>query len=315
MRLTIHGLVLYLVPPLLMLGFFPVAFAQNAYQPRHGNPLTEPWRWRHFPELSDKEFARFAEGPDQTMWLAFDADDLLLMSYDGYRWQEHGFASPRPIGEVLALAVAEDGNVYLGGIKGLLKYDGDTWETLLVDNPDQPEVFPSLRIYHIRSAVGGVMLVATNYGLLYLEQSRRIFFTNAKIARYLAAANPSIQFETDAVFDQNYGRGEARVNELIAQSPGVFWGFLQTSRQACVTIRVQPKAEVPLSFESRAGDCKVPRFGLVTHGLQTEKGETWLASETIYRPVYSFDGQRWQGHDLAEKFSGLNSHHSLVNMA
>lgn len=44
--------------------------ASQPYAPQIINPLTEPWRWNHFPELEGKGIRYIAETVDQKVWVS-----------------------------------------------------------------------------------------------------------------------------------------------------------------------------------------------------------------------------------------------------
>lgn len=57
------------------------ATASRPYQPKIVNPLSESWRWKHFPELEGKGIRCIVESDDQKVWVGSNEG---VLEYNGY---------------------------------------------------------------------------------------------------------------------------------------------------------------------------------------------------------------------------------------
>ncbi|MCB0639212.1 MAG: hypothetical protein KDC54_21445, partial [Lewinella sp.] len=119
----------------LLLGSLPLLQAAQPYTPQRINPLAEPWRWKHFPELEGKGIRYVAETDDQVIWVSCNEG---VMEYDGYRWITHGPDNGLEASPVEQLLVAKDGRIYATSDQGIFRYDGHHWSHFF----QAPDNFP-----------------------------------------------------------------------------------------------------------------------------------------------------------------------------
>lgn len=108
----------------LAFGSLPVQ-AMKAYQPKHPNPVLEPWRWQAFPELKDLGLRCMAEATDGAIWFGTDYG---VQRYDGLKWERYTPEAGLYGAPINVLCAAKDGSVYAGSDKGISRFDGDTWQ-------------------------------------------------------------------------------------------------------------------------------------------------------------------------------------------
>jgi len=107
----------------------PSGLAMQPYAPKIVNPLSETWRWKHFPELEGKGVRDIAEEKNGTVW--FGVDDGIF-EYNGYEWKlhknnENGLADI-PIEQI---HISEKGNIYAISTKQIFQYKDSTWHSYL----------------------------------------------------------------------------------------------------------------------------------------------------------------------------------------
>ena len=120
-----------------LVGLKPVQAAQP-YQPQIVNPLTQAWRWKHFPELEGKGIREVVESADQRVWVGSNEG---LLEYDGYSWKMHGEADGLPQLPVQKILVAEDGIIYAANEIGLFRYQNDQWQPFFSTSEQHPFIF------------------------------------------------------------------------------------------------------------------------------------------------------------------------------
>jgi len=103
--------------------------AVHPYLPKVANAISEPWRWKNFPELEDKGVRHIAEGEGGTIWVGADHG---VFEYNGYDWELHESGknglSNAPINYML---ITEQGKTIAVSDHQLFLYDGQTWNPLL----------------------------------------------------------------------------------------------------------------------------------------------------------------------------------------
>ena len=99
---------------LLLAGFLVVlnvapCRAVQPYQPVHPDPLSEPWRYRSFPELKGQGLNSMAEARDGAIWFGVDRG---ARRYDGVHWTLYTPEDGLLGAPVRSLCSATDGSVY-----------------------------------------------------------------------------------------------------------------------------------------------------------------------------------------------------------
>jgi hypothetical protein len=126
------------------------SIAQHSYTPELVDPLSEPWRWKEFPELVGKGVRNIVETNDGTIWFGIDKG---IIKYDGRTWQtfnqDNGFVTI-PVNQ---LCVEQGKTIYAGTDSGIFRYANKQWTRItniiipveVVDN-DHPQEQTYLRV-------------------------------------------------------------------------------------------------------------------------------------------------------------------------
>ncbi|MCB0615913.1 MAG: hypothetical protein KDC75_21495, partial [Phaeodactylibacter sp.] len=95
--------------------------ATEPYSPQIVNPLSEPWRWKHFPKLEGEGVSHIVEGKGQRVWMSYNGG---VFEYDGYSWKEHKADNGLQASHVEKVFSASDGHIYAAAANGIFRYDG-----------------------------------------------------------------------------------------------------------------------------------------------------------------------------------------------
>ncbi|MAT69138.1 MAG: hypothetical protein CMJ58_06395 [Planctomycetaceae bacterium] len=153
------------------------ACAGEPFQPVVVDPLTEPWRWRTFTELTGLDLRCLAEAPDGTIWFG---TALGPWSYDGFVWTNHTEQLGQPIHSICR---GPDGAMLCGLYSAIARYHDGRWSTLFeIDAAPTP-----FEIRKIAAGRGGAVWAATSWGLIELRESQQILHTSPAIAAALGA--------------------------------------------------------------------------------------------------------------------------------
>ncbi|KAA3635846.1 MAG: hypothetical protein DWQ02_09250, partial [Bacteroidetes bacterium] len=186
------------------------------YIPQVVNPLSESWRWKHFPELEGKGVRNISEGIDGKVWVAVNDG---VYEYDGYSWklfgrEEEGL-NDLPVNRVYA---AKDGSIYAVSPRQVFMLEGESWRPL-IDNPNG-FVFEFDRI---RELENGSLMISSNAGVLHLnKRGQRDFYTSSIKVDELK--NASLDFNWIRVPEEVLGGNDFTiVSDILVDHNGYVW--------------------------------------------------------------------------------------------
>ena len=166
---------LTLVSLCLLCGIVPYkcAFSADPSLLRTANPLLEPWRISHFPELKGRGLRCIAEDADGNIWFGLRDG---AVRYDGYEWQDFGEEDGLPGTEVTSIVRRASGQLIAATADGLFEQQGTRWRRL----------FPSgeqsrLNTSQLIEASDAAIWACTRWGLLRLKNANATLFTSKNL--------------------------------------------------------------------------------------------------------------------------------------
>ena len=109
--------------------------AAQPYQPASQDPLKEPWRWRHYPQLDGLGLRCLTETSDGAMWFGTDEG---VRRYDGLEWTSYTSADGLLGRSVISLAAGPDGQLLAGSESGISAYRNGAWKPVFPPSGDPP---------------------------------------------------------------------------------------------------------------------------------------------------------------------------------
>lgn len=276
----------------------PSAIAAEPYQPLTVDPLSEPWRWRVFPQLAGMGVLCMTEAADGTLWFG-TADGL--WHFDGVRWQADDGSTQLP-GGVLALHTTGDGRIFAAGRWGISEYRDGTWSRRYELAAER-----DTEVRRLVSLPDGTVWAASSYGAVELRRTTCTLHTTAERAAQLRAAhfNPAPAFsiqEWPAAVQEPIlpGNPPALARHDLFEACRDAMGRLWFGTSGGELLRLTPAA-TPTSppvwelYNEKDGLVR----GLRPYILGLKNGEVWVTYETRSAHLNQFDGTRWRATPLA----------------
>lgn len=201
---------------LLFLFLLPgFCLATEPYSPKVVNPLSESWRWRHFPELEGNGARSIAEDARGRVWVGYNNG---VYEYDGYNWIPHGIDKGLPGSPVEKVFAAGDGFIYAAATTGIYRHAGEVWEPVLL-----PERDTTIQFHQITELSDGSLMFASDLGVLHFSQKRKPdFYTSSARAqvlkRYFSNVN-WVRFPESTVEEEDF----LEVSDVLEDHTGKIW--------------------------------------------------------------------------------------------
>lgn len=280
-----------------LVGLKPVQAAQP-YQPQIVNPLTQAWRWKHFPELEGKGIREVVESADQRVWVGSNEG---LLEYDGYSWKMHGEADGLPQLPVQKILVAEDGIIYAANEIGLFRYQNDQWQPFFSTSEQHPFIF-----YQLKELRDHSIVACTDWGVIHFQKKGGIrFYSSASKKESLQEAVDEVEwvmFPSTVLNDQ----GDLDyASDVLEERSGAVWLAVTTQMEGGSLLRLKAWEEAqPFDdYEYFVASKKLP-IGEGQRMLQADDGRIWVISSTSNKGILIYDSEEWQIENIGERFGG-----------
>jgi len=168
---------------IFFLFYTDIVFAVKQYTPKFTDPLTEPWQWTSFPELSGKGIYCMTESSDGSLWFGGDEG---VIHYNGTDWKLHSTDKEKKLFDspVISIFAASDGSIYTGKRNGVSRFRDGEWQHLSLpvsfnfEKDPLPEFFIGYSI--IESSDGSIWIGAIQ-GALQIKNDRWILYSGDEI--------------------------------------------------------------------------------------------------------------------------------------
>ncbi|WP_158281560.1 hybrid sensor histidine kinase/response regulator transcription factor [Sediminitomix flava] len=285
--------------------------ALKPYESSIPSPISERWRWRNFPEVQGLNFADFTEDDNGVIWGAFNNPQKYLYSFDGYEWTCHTSEEEKkmPVGLIKTIETF-DGAILIGGTNGLLSYQDGKFEYLLKTKPKEFQI----SVQAITIIGKNAFMASTNHGLFYYKSGKKFFYTKENLVAKAQSLFPNVKcMGIDPQIYEGGIRKDFFINTITKYKGDSLWMFAQTKNHRTIVIEKTKNENNPLSFRDERNYKGNPQFGLQVESLNTSD-RLWVVSSSAYRPVCTFDGQRWENIYLAKGFGGNDEHYAITEM-
>lgn len=134
------------------------------------NPLLDPWRISHFPELEGRGLRCIAEDQNSDIWFGLRDG---VVRYDGYEWQDFGKDDGLPGTEVSSIVRRSSGQLIAATEDGLFEQQGAKWRRLF---PSQEH--STLETSYAIETNDAAIWACTRWGLLKLKNATATLYTS-----------------------------------------------------------------------------------------------------------------------------------------
>lgn len=283
----------------IFLGYFAIdVLAMKPYVPKIVDAVSEPWRWKNFPELEGKGVRDIAEGKDGTIWIGADEG---VFEYNGYEWklhknQENGLTDV-PIKHVL---ITKKGKVFAISNHQVFQYNGDSWQRIL----NTPKSFNFSFTQAIELSDESIM-VRSNHGVLHLPSTLNknpIFYTSSSRIESLKSQNLNFTWKR---FPETLLNGEdfSYVSDVLEEKSGAIW-FAFTFGESGKLLRFNLSAEKSpyiTDYELFSSNKKIA-FGEGQKLIQSHDEKIWIINSSSRVPIQIFSKGKWQTIQLSDFF-------------
>ncbi len=272
--------------------------AAQPYTPTIVNPLTESWRWRHFPELNDKGIRCIVETPDRKV---FAGSSEGVLEYDGYEWTPHQQPNSPTTYPVDQLLVADDGSIYASNNAGIYRYFGGRWTQEFTT----PENF-RFTFHALKQLSDGSIVGCADRGFVRLADGGVSMLTSPSRASSLANSLPKVSWILLPEAALNEEEDIRSTSDILEVSGGRIWLALTTGMESGKLLRL-PLADYL--------DGKIESFSVVESKdaiylgadqklLEANDGRVWVINSSSDRGILVYDGEEWETVLLNSLFGG-----------
>ncbi|MDP4999685.1 MAG: response regulator [Saprospiraceae bacterium] len=271
--------------------------AAQAFQPEIINPLTESWRWRHFPELEGKGVSSIVEDQNGVVW--FGVNDGVV-EYDGYAWKWHQEKDGLPASPVEQVYAAKNGNIYAGTAAGLYVYKGSRWE----------KVFSTAGLHigyrQIRELSNGSLMLSSHIGMFEIQADGALrVITSAHNKEALASHLPQASWlvlPKSILGEENF----LDISDMIEVSPSQVWMSITLSNiSRVIAFDLADLSDRELDNYTVIEPGKTsPGFGETQKFLRAQDGSIWMINTSTHVGLHRYNQGRWDYIELSDRFGG-----------
>ena len=267
----------------------PYGYASDPYTPTIINPLLEPWRWKHFPELEGKGIRDIVEAPDNKVWASCNEG---VLEYDGYHWKTHDTRSGLPTSPMEQLLASDEGVMYATSTRGIFRYDGRRWTHFF----QAPENFP-FTFLNIRQLSDGSIIACADRGIIHFDrQARPGFYSSPAKIQVLQAHFPQIEWIALPEAALNEAGDLLNTSDALETGDGFIWFALTTQMESGKLLRF-PMSDLKhrrvTTYKVFEGTAQFP-LGEGQKLLLAADKKLWVVNSSSNKGVHVFDGQTWE---------------------
>ncbi|MCB9283833.1 MAG: response regulator [Lewinellaceae bacterium] len=284
--------------------------ASRPYTPKIVNPLSESWRWKHFPELEGKGIRYIAETPDQKIWVSCNEG---VMEYDGYDWTTHDAHNGLSTSPVEQILVAKDGAIYATTTKGIYKYNGQVWEPFFSVPENHSFIF-----HGIEQLSDNSIIACADWGFIHFLKNNTVhFYTSSPKIEQLKSSFPHVKWIElpGNALNENYDFNYA--SDVLETSQGVVWFAITTQMEVGKLLKFQwtDMQEGELGSYEVIASKEGMELGEDQKLLQANDGRIWIINSTSNKGIHIYDGEKWQTIFIHKFFGGDEYMANIVQSA
>ncbi|NWJ50682.1 MAG: response regulator [Bacteroidetes bacterium] len=295
---------LFLFSFLLFFSSQHAIFAQQPYKPIIADPLLEPWRWKHIPELRGKGIRCITESKNGVMWFGVDKG---VYCYNGKDWILYNNENSVITGTIKVLVKTNDNRILAGSSNALYEFTNNSWRVLIKGTN-----LLQLNISCIKDISNGCILAGINQGILVFKGNQRSFITSDTYIRSFKQQYPDLKF---IKLPQNkiFKNQSPRVDDITEYSNGDIWAlFSQTNNGFIFQFNISKILAEGFKTYKIITKVNNVNLGNKLKILKARNNKIWIISGHYNSGILSFDGRRWNSIKLSRIFGGDELHTSVM---
>lgn len=282
---------------LLLLSFSFQLKAAQPYTPEIANPITESWRWRHFPELEGKGVRCIVEDVSGIVWFGVNEG---VIEYNGYEWKWHNEENGLLGSPVEQLYASKNGAIYATTSKGLFTYKNNRWHLIF-----SLQGTPDMTFFQIRELSNGNLMLCTRFGVIEIQKNRlfRVFTSN--VNRQTLAG--SLKNATWVMLPEEVMNNGSflDISDILEPQTGSIWMSVTVEGHSRI-LQFNPNkisGETIRDYTIINSNGPYP-FGETQKMLKTQDNSIWIVNTSTNVGIHKYDGKRWDYIELSDLFGG-----------
>lgn len=271
--------------------------AAKPYIPELGDPMLDPWRWRHVKELDGEWVTGMAETRDGSMWFKVRKG---VSRFDGVEWHHYTSKDGLWNDEVNVLSPSRDGSLMVGTASALCQFREGRWTTLWPDRGSE-----GVAIHCLTEASDGSIWAGGYFGLMRFSRDTVTLFTSQELEGWMMAVTQKphfVRFPNESALSQG-------VSAILEDRDHAIWAVTADS-----VYRIQANPSDPAScslkrFSARDG-LEVTSSGALI--CQLSSGAIWVVNQHGNAGINRFDGHQWNNLRLSGIFEVEDDHSALL---
>ncbi|MCG8698429.1 MAG: SpoIIE family protein phosphatase [Bacteroidales bacterium] len=301
----------HFILPLICLLLANITLAQKSFVPDYQDPLLEPWRWKHFPEITKYGIMDMIEDDDGLMWFAVHNG---LLSYDGYTWTEYEVPDNYRLGTIFDIGVYKN-KIYLLARYGTFYYNKFNGEWHRIINTEL--LLKSIRLINHNILIdrnNGSVYLSTNSGMFYYNGDRLYFYT---LEKNKEIADTTYSDLTTFVIPKEILQREYFATKFGIQSSSgeiLILNNRSTKGGGVLKVAETGNPEDPLKFSYNAkieGGMAVPQRCAATY---VDENEIWIVGRLTNKKVSVLKDDKWNQFSVCELFGDRDIYNGIEQM-
>ncbi|MFK7949000.1 MAG: response regulator [Saprospiraceae bacterium] len=273
---------------------------QQNYEPKIVNPLTEMWRWKHFPDLEGKGVRHITEDENGKVWVSVDEG---IYEYNGYDWQLYKKDKNTPLDTpIKQILITKDGKKYAISPRQIFQYKNNNWVSVF--NTSSNYDFNFSKIIELSD---GSLMVSSSVGVLHYQDSKRhTFYTSLQQISIFQKVNIQLTWKQfpNTVLKQS---AFTNISDIIEDNEGNIWlAFsydLDDSGQLLTFRPSDNQSEIITKYQFFTSN-ETLLLGEESKIIQSLDKKIWVINNSFKAPINVFDNGKWQSFWLSEQFGG-----------
>ena len=281
--------------------FFIHGQSQQSYQPKVVNPLTEMWRWKHFPDLDGKGVRHITEDGNGTVWVSVDEG---IYAYNGYDWhlykQGKNCNLDAPIVQIL---ITKNDEKYAISPRQVFKFENSKWISIFKTESNYDFNFSK-----IIELSNGSLMISSEIGVLHYKKKSQnhVFYSTAQQISNLQKAHINLkwkQLPNEIVHQGSF----TNISDLIEDNEGNIWLALSNDLDDNgQLLKFRPSdnpSNIISNFELFKSSASL-QLGEESKIIQSLDKKIWVINTSFKAPINVLDNGKWTSFWLSDQFGG-----------
>jgi len=271
---------------LFLLFFATTLLAQDRYDVKTSDPLSESWRFTTFKELDGKGVRTIDKSENGTIYWFGVADGLL--KYDGYSWEHFGENEGIKGGAVSLIYVDPHDNVFVSTSRGLFKREGKNWKPVFLGGTNE-----TLNFYSIKKLSDGSILCALTNGAVLLSQKGNYYLSSLTISGNFLNNHPDFTL-VELPKEVSFNSGFSNISDVLEISPGLIWMAISSDAKGKILeFNISDIQNNSFSKYKIMGKNSHLEFGNDQKLFRASDGKIWIINKSNKIETFTYFNNSW----------------------